>query len=101
MRDELAGAEGGGDVRNDGELAGLGAPSAWREREARGTPKVRTSHRCVGCVYVWTPSRGLCGEVGLEHELVTEHSDFGLSDLARTHAKQRKGSIRQLNAWRS
>ena len=24
--------------------------------------RVRTSHRCVGCTFVWTPSRGLFGE---------------------------------------
>ena len=78
--------------RNDGGLDGLGAPSAWREREARGTPRVRTSHRCVGCAFMWTPVGGLNGESGPEHELVTEHSDFGLRILARG-SKKRKGSI--------
>ena len=50
---------------------------------------------------MWTPSRGLFGMTWLEHgELDTFGVDFGLSDLARTHEKQRKASIRQFNAWR-
>ena len=62
--DGPAGALGGDDIKNDGGLPGLGAPSAWQERVARGTPKVRTSHRCVRCVFVWTPSRAgsVCSE---------------------------------------
>ena len=55
----------------------------------------------VRCAFLWTPSRGPFGETWLEHgELDTFGVDFGLSDLARTHEKQRKASIRQFNAWR-
>ena len=47
------------------------------------------------------PRAGVCSErLDLNMELDTFEVDFGLSDLVRTHAKQRKGSIRQFNAWR-
>ena len=47
------------------------------------------------------PRAGVRSErLDLNMELDTFGVDFGLSDLARTHEKQRKGSIRQFNAWR-
>ena len=80
------------DITDDGGLDGLGAPSAWREREARGTPRVRTSHRCVGCAFMWTPTGGLIGEIGSEHGVGYRALGLRTSD-SRGGSKKRKGSI--------